>query len=183
MFQTAPAFGAQNQSTSLFNKPATTGFGQSTFNQQPASNLFGAKPFGQPTTTATTGFTGFGMEIVFVFPLKWQSNVFICCFQIFFLGSPPANTTAQQFGAAKPFGQPTTGLFGATAPAPAGGTFGASTTFGGGGFGAPATSQPSTLFGQPANTGSTLFGGLASSAPNTGFGAFGSTTNTAPGTY
>lgn len=56
----APAFGAQTQATSLFNKPANT-FGQSTFNQQPASNLFGAKPFGAPTTTATTGFTGFGM--------------------------------------------------------------------------------------------------------------------------
>lgn len=55
----APAFGAQNQAASLFNKPANT-FGQSTFNQQPASNMFGAKPFGAPTTTATTGFTGFG---------------------------------------------------------------------------------------------------------------------------
>lgn len=60
--QAAPAFGAQNQATSLFNKPATTGFGQvsTTFNQQPANNLFGAKPFGAPTTTASTGFTGFG---------------------------------------------------------------------------------------------------------------------------
>lgn len=60
--QTAPAFGAQNQATSLFNKPATAGFGQpsTTFNQQPANNLFGAKPFGTPTTTATTGFSGFG---------------------------------------------------------------------------------------------------------------------------
>lgn len=55
----APAFGAQNQAASLFNKPANT-FGQSTFNQQPASNLFGAKPFGAPTTTAATGFAGFG---------------------------------------------------------------------------------------------------------------------------
>lgn len=108
------------------------------------------------------------------------------CFLVFKfdIGSPPANTTAP-FGAAKPFGQPTTGLFGATAPAAAGNTFASAAPFGGGGFGtpAPATSQPSTLFGQPANTGSTLFGGLASSAPNTGFGGFGSTTNTAAGMH
>lgn len=60
--QSAPAFGAQNQATSLFNKPAATGFGQpaTSFNQQPANNLFGAKPFGTPTTSATTAFTGFG---------------------------------------------------------------------------------------------------------------------------
>lgn len=60
--QTAPAFGAPNQANSLFNKPATAGFGQptATFNQPPASNLFGAKPFGTPTTTAATGFSGFG---------------------------------------------------------------------------------------------------------------------------
>lgn len=100
-----------------------------------------------------------------------------CC-----VGAPAANTTAP-FGAAKPFGQQPTGLFGATAPAANATGFGAGTTsFGGGGFGAtPATSQPSTLFGQQPNTGSTLFGGLASSAPNTGFGGFGSTTNTAAG--
>lgn len=60
--QAAPAFGAQNQAASLFNKPAATGFGQpaTTFNQQPANNMFGAKPFGTPATTASTGFTGFG---------------------------------------------------------------------------------------------------------------------------
>lgn len=59
--QAAPAFGAPNQASSLFNKP-TTGFGQptTTFNQQPANNLFGAKPFGTPATTASSGFTGFG---------------------------------------------------------------------------------------------------------------------------
>lgn len=59
--QTAPGFGAQNQATSLFNKPANS-FGQpaTTFNQQPANSLFGAKPFGAPTTTASQGFTGFG---------------------------------------------------------------------------------------------------------------------------
>lgn len=57
--QQAPAFGAPNQAPSLFNKPANT-FGQPTFNQQPANNLFGAKSFGAPTTTVSTGFGGFG---------------------------------------------------------------------------------------------------------------------------
>lgn len=66
--QPAP-FGAQNQTSSLFNKPATTGFGQvsTTFNQQPTSSLFGAKPFGAPTTTAATSFTGFGKSQEFFF--------------------------------------------------------------------------------------------------------------------
>lgn len=71
--QPAPAFGAQNQAASLFNKPANT-FGQTTFNQQPASNLFGAKPFGAPTTTAATGFTGFGIKIATFFLFLSISN-------------------------------------------------------------------------------------------------------------
>lgn len=97
-------------------------------------------------------------------------------------GASAANT-ATPFGAAKPFGQPTTGLFGSTAP-PGGTNFGTNTTTfnSGGGFGttAPVTSQPS-LFGAQGQTGGSLFGGLTSSAPNTGFGGFGSTTNTASG--
>lgn len=97
-------------------------------------------------------------------------------------GTATTNSTTP-FGAAKPFGQPTTGLFGATAPAATGSTFGQPTTsFGAGGFGAtaaPATSQPASLFGAPASTGSMF--GLTSSAPNTGFGGFGNPTNTAAG--
>lgn len=67
--QAAPAFGAQNQASSLFNKP-TNSFGQvsTTFNQQPANNLFGAKPFGAtPTTAAATGFTAFGKLLFFIY--------------------------------------------------------------------------------------------------------------------
>lgn len=79
--QPAPAFGAQNQTQSLFNKPANT-FGQTTntFSQQPASNMFGAKPFGTPTTTASTGFTGFGscslstFHFFFMFDLFTMAN-------------------------------------------------------------------------------------------------------------
>lgn len=95
-----------------------------------------------------------------------------------------ATNTATPFGVNKPsFGQPTTGLFGTTAPAATGTSFGqpSAPSFGAGfGATAPATSQPSTLFGQPTNTGSALFG-LTSSAPNSGFGGFGNTTNTAAG--
>lgn len=96
------------------------------------------------------------------------------------IGTSTANTTNTPFGAAKPFGQPT--LFGPTAPAATGNTFGTPTQSFGAGFGAtPATSQPSTLFGAQANPGGTLFGNLTSSAPSTGFGGFGTTTNTAAG--
>lgn len=100
------------------------------------------------------------------------------------IGTQNANA-ATPFGAAKPFGQPTTGLF--ATPAPVAGTnFGQNTAqfSGGGNFGqtAPATSQ-STLFAAPGNTGTTnMFGSLTSSAPNTGFGVFGAgTTNAASG--
>lgn len=105
-------------------------------------------------------------------------------FSNFSKGPSPANTTTP-FGGAKPFGQPTTGLFGPTAPAASGASFGTGTTsFGTAGFGAtPATSQSNSLFGQQANTGGTLFGGLTSSAPSAGFGGFGTTTNTAAGMH
>lgn len=97
------------------------------------------------------------------------------------LGANNAINATSPFGAAKPFGQTTTGgLFGQTAPT-------STTTFGQqpgafGGFGstAPAvTSQPNSLF---TNTGGSLFNGLTSSAPSTvGFGGFGTATNTAAG--
>lgn len=99
-----------------------------------------------------------------------------------FIGASAVNT-ATPFGVTKPFGQQTTGMFGPTAPAPAGASFGVNTSsFGAGGFGtsAPPTSQPGSMFGPPTNTGSALFG-LTSSAPNTGFGGFGNPTNTATG--
>lgn len=78
--QAAPAFGAQTQSPGgLFNKAPNT-FGQvtSTFNQQPANNIFGAKPFGAPATTASTGFTGFGKCTQFSKQPFQFSIAFIC---------------------------------------------------------------------------------------------------------
>lgn len=163
--QPASAFG-QTQSTGLFGKPnnafgaMTSTFGQQP--QQPANNLFGAKPFGAPATTAPTGFTGFGTA---------------------------TSTAATPFGAVKPFGQ-TTGLFGASAVATtAAPAFGAAnTSFGG--FGATgAFGQAATSTAQPAQ-GASLFSGLSSAAPNatgglfgqkpaTGFGAFGAPASSA----
>lgn len=152
--QQTSAFG-QTQTPSLFGK-TTNSFGQmSTSFGQPANNpnnMFG-KPFqAAPTTSASTGFGAFGA---------------------------PNNSIASPFGA-KPFGTTTsTGLFGQTAPAPAGNTFGQTANFGA--FGqTPATTQAAPLFGTT-NPSNNFFGGLTSSAPNTGFGAFGTTTNTSVG--
>lgn len=148
--QTAPAFGQPQAQPGLFGaKPANTFGMTSTFGQPPqqqqqpagANNLFG-KPFGAQVTPANTSF-GFGQ--------------------------PAANTTTP-FGAVKPFGQTTPGIFGQTAPASTGNTFGqANTSFGA--FGSSTqttTSQTAPLFGATTNSGG-LFG-LTSSAPNTGFG-------------
>lgn len=97
------------------------------------------------------------------------------------LGANTAINATSPFGAAKPFGQTTTGgLFGQTAPTSTA-TFGQQpSAFGGFGSTAPAaTSQPNSLF---TNTGGSLFNGLTSSAPSTvGFGGFGTATNTAAG--
>lgn len=97
------------------------------------------------------------------------------------LGANTAINATSPFGAAKPFGQPTTGgLFGQTAPTSTA-TFGQQpTAFGSfGNAASAATSQPNTLF---TNTGGSLFTGLTSAAPSTaGFGGFGTATNTATG--
>lgn len=151
--QQTSAFG-QSQPTSLFAKPANT-FGQptSSFGQptNTSTNLF-AKPFGVPATSASTGFGGFGNT----------------------------NTNSSPFGA-KPFNQPpSTGLFGQTAPASTGNTFGQTSGFGGFGQNV-ATTQAVPLFGNNNTTSGNFFGGLSSSAPNTGFGGFGTATNTAAG--
>lgn len=75
----APAANTQ-QPTSLFGNTAAPVFGgglanQSAFGQQqqPAAannNLFGAKPFGAASTTANTGFTGFGKNFLFVYSMS-----------------------------------------------------------------------------------------------------------------
>lgn len=139
--QPASAFG-QTQQSGIFGKPnnafsMTPSFGQNQQPQQPAGSLFsGAKPFGTPATSATTGFTGFAT-------------------------STASATTP--FGVAKPFGQPSTGLFGTTAPVSQAPPFGATAAPFGGGFGATGFGQTSTASAQPVQ-GTSLFG-LNSAAP------------------
>lgn len=70
--QKSGAFGQNQQSSftfgqSAFSKPATTGFGGSTFGQQPTTSVFGAQPtgslFGQANTPQQPAF---GCKYIFL---------------------------------------------------------------------------------------------------------------------
>lgn len=73
--QAVPAFVAQNQTTSLLNKPPNT-FGRSTFNQLPASDLFAAKTLGASATAAATSFAGFGKRVFYSLSLCFICSLF-----------------------------------------------------------------------------------------------------------
>lgn len=89
-------------------------------NHQVASNGFNVKPFGEQRTTATDGFTGFGMrkiQISFFFPfflyLWYKSNYCIAFFRDFFFKDILAvNKANSLFDVGKMFSKSKTGPLG-----------------------------------------------------------------------
>jgi len=153
LFGTSTGFGATSSAAPAFGSTATsTTFGG-------GGGLFGApKTFGAATTSAGTGFGGFGQT-----QTAATGGLF---------GQQQQN---KPFGAAAPQPQAGGGLFGST------NTGTTNTAFGG--FGQPAQQQTVGLFGANQNQAKPAFGGFgaqpASSAP--AFGGFGTTTNTQTG--
>lgn len=158
----------------VFGSPATQPAGGSLFGgaqttAQPGGMFGGGASFGQQTSTFGQTNTMFGK------PLTAPASTTAPSFGGF------GATNTSTFGAAKPFGAPTTstGLFGQSQPS----TFGATTnTFGQtqNTFGA-APQQGTSLFGSTAPATATPFGGLGTSQPSTGFN-FNQPNNTSAGT-
>ncbi|KAF8558659.1 hypothetical protein OG21DRAFT_1455256 [Imleria badia] len=152
-------------STNPPQQPQTTGgglFGSATSSQQ-QSGLFGGTT--QPATTTGGGIFGSTTQ-----PTTAGG--------VFGGTSQPANVQQQPstgglFGTANPTTQPTTSIFGSTAPAQGGGIFGTSTSSSNPLFG---NKPPSSIFGPPA-TGMTT--GMNTISPPTLFGQPAARTSTA----
>lgn len=157
------------------SQPSTGLFGQ----QQPAANSLGG--FGAPATNNTLGGFGQQQNSAFgqatpaqstgLFGKSFATPATSTAFGGGFGTAAPAN--ANLFGA-KPFGQPSGGLFGQTPQTSVGSTFGQQPATGFSGFGQAPVNQPAPLFGA-APTSNTGFG--MGAAPNTGFGGFGANAN------
>ncbi|KAG5878395.1 hypothetical protein JTB14_022675 [Gonioctena quinquepunctata] len=151
----APAFGGQQEQSSLFGSTAAK---PSLFGTAPSSTgLFGAAPsttglFGSTGTTQSTGLFG-GNTATTTTPSLFGATSTPSLF-----GQPSATTTPSLFGATSTASTGFGGLFGGNPPSSAPSLFGA-------GFGAPtATSTPFGGFG----TTTTGFGGFGSQPANTG---------------
>ncbi|KAG4074307.1 hypothetical protein HA402_008716 [Bradysia odoriphaga] len=160
---------ASQPSTGLFGQQQPVANTLGGFGAQPATNTLGG--FGQPQTSAfgqaqpaqSTGL--FGKSFAPATSTAFGG----------FGTAAPAN--ANLFGA-KPFGQQTGSLFGATPQVSGGSTFGQQPATGFSAFGQTSVNQPAPLFGSSATT-NTGFGMGQTSAPNTGFGGFGATNTNA----
>lgn len=167
LFGAAPA---SQPSTGLFGQqqPAANTLGG--FGAQPAANPMGA--FGQTQTSA------FGQaqpaQSSGLFGKSFATPATSTAFGGFGTAAP---ANANLFGA-KPFGQQSGGLFGATPQVQGGSTFGQQPATGFSAFGQTSANQPAPLFGSSATT-NTGFGMGQTAAPNTGFGGFGATNTNA----